>query len=99
MAPAIYNLFKSKRIHPDSYIVGIGRRQLNDKSFKKYFFQNLSDELKNSDSAIISKLNVIYYKADYTKKNSLDTLKEVLDNTEKNILFSKNDKNNEKISS
>lgn len=43
LMPALYSLYKDKRIHNDFLILGVGRTEYNDKNYQKY----ISDELKD----------------------------------------------------
>lgn len=73
LIPAFAKLIQKKQISSKSTIIGIGRSNFNNKSYKEMildFNKNSKENLKD--------LNIKYVQTDATKKGGLDPLKELL---------------------
>jgi len=79
LAPAFYNRIKNKKVHPKSVLIGVGRRDYTDKTYKEFLFKR-----KDFKKEYWDKLNVKYYKADFINKDSLCNLPKLLKKIEPN---------------
>ncbi len=91
LLPALYNLEKANRLPEQMKIIGFGRRDYTDESWKEYVFKNLSDQGHNDDKIIQKfKKRIRYYKGDLASQESYKTLNEYISNSpdiSKNIIF------------
>jgi glucose-6-phosphate 1-dehydrogenase len=69
--PSIYSLYKKELLHPDSYIVGIGRREYSDEEYKATLY-SFSPESYEED--IWKDIRITYHKAHFDKECSLQDL-------------------------
>ncbi len=91
LLPALYNLEKANRLPEQMNIIGFGRRDYTNESWKDYVFKNLSDQGHNDEKIIQQfKKRIHYYKGDLASQESYKTLNEHITNSpdiSKNIIF------------
>lgn len=78
LIPAIYNLVQNGKIEANSLIVGIGRKDYDDGSYRNY----LIDGLKEEDRKKVERLNIKYFRGDVSDKDKINRLREFLDKNE-----------------
>ena len=79
LAPAIFSLVKKRAIPADFSIIGIGRRSLSDKEYKKHLLEFDND----IDQNIWDNLNIRYFQADMSKPRALERFEEYLSKSAK----------------
>lgn len=79
LVPAFANLINRGIIGKESSIIGISRKKLSDEEYKKFLLEGVA---KNEEKEHIKKLRIRYFSGDFTRKEGLEGLKELIDKTE-----------------
>src|SRR5210317_894741 len=78
LVPAFATLLEQKEISNQSTLIGVGRSEYNDKTYKEYLLKSATSK-KVKD--LINNINIKYCQTDATK--DLSKLKELVKETEK----------------
>ncbi|MBS3071408.1 glucose-6-phosphate dehydrogenase [Candidatus Pacearchaeota archaeon] len=79
LVPAFADLILKGKLDKDSMIIGIGRKDFDDKTYKDFIMGQIKN---NIDREHIDKLDIKYYNADFTKQGSLEGLKNLVKHCE-----------------
>ena len=75
LVPAFANLAHQGIINRESTLIGIGRKNFDDSTYKKFLIDSISDEKEKEH---IKEMNIKFFRGDLSKPEELSGLKEML---------------------
>ncbi len=80
LIPAVIRMSESGKIHKDTMVVGVGRKDFTDVGYKKFLYSNLR---KKPSEKMWKRLKIRYFRANFSATNPLEGMKEFLGRIEK----------------